>query len=49
VKVPGAAVMVGALAGGTLLGLLGALVSIPATAAILMILKQVWIKRQNER
>ncbi len=49
VKVPGAAVMVGALAGGTLLGLLGALVSIPATAAISMIIKQVWIKRQNER
>jgi predicted PurR-regulated permease PerM len=48
VKVPGAAVMVGALAGGTLLGLLGALVSIPATAAISMIIKQVWIKRQNE-
>ncbi len=49
VKVPGAAVMIGALAGGTLLGLLGALVSIPATAAISMIIKQVWIKRQNER
>lgn len=49
VKVPGAAVMVGALAGGTLLGLLGALVSIPATAAVSMIIKQVWIKRQNQR
>jgi putative heme transporter len=49
VKVPGAAVMVGALAGGTLLGLLGALVSIPGTAAISMIIKEVWIKRQNER
>ena len=49
VKVPGAAVMIGALAGGTLLGLLGALVSIPATAAISMIIKQVWIKHQNER
>ena len=48
VKVPGAAVMVGALAGGTLLGLLGALVSIPATAAISMVIKQVWIKRQND-
>ena len=49
VKVPGAAVMVGALAGGTLLGLLGALVSIPATAALAMVIKQVWVKRQNAR
>ncbi|MEY4367982.1 MAG: hypothetical protein RLZ28_1397 [Actinomycetota bacterium] len=48
VKVPAAAVMVGALAGGTLLGLLGALVSIPATAAISMVIKQVWVKRQND-
>jgi predicted PurR-regulated permease PerM len=47
VKVPAAAVMVGALAGGTLLGLLGALVSIPATAALSMVIKQVWVKRQN--
>jgi len=49
VKVPGAAVMVGALAGGTLLGLLGALVSIPATAAVAMVIKQIWVKRQNAR
>ena len=48
VKVPAAAVMIGALAGGTLLGLLGALVSIPATAAISMVIKQVWVKRQND-
>ena len=47
VSVPGSLVMIGALAGGTLLGLLGALISIPVTAALLMIVKQVWIPRQE--
>ena len=37
-----------ALAGGTLLGLLGALVAIPVAASILIIVKQVIIPRQNE-
>lgn len=49
VSVPGALVVIGALAGGTLLGLLGALISIPVTAAVLMIIKQVWIPRQEQR
>ena len=48
VKVPGVVVVVAALAGGTLLGLLGALVAIPVAAAILLIVKQVIIPRQNE-
>ena len=47
VSVPGALVVIGALAGGTLLGLLGALISIPVTAAVLMIIKQVWVPRQE--
>lgn len=47
VSVPGALVVIGALAGGTLLGLLGALISIPVTAMILMIIKQVWVPRQE--
>lgn len=47
VSVPGALVVIGALAGGTLLGLLGALISIPVTAMILMIIKQVWMPRQD--
>ena len=41
VSVPGALVVIGALAGGTLLGLLGALISIPVTAMVLMIIKPV--------
>ena len=48
VKVPGVVVVIAALAGGTLLGLLGALVAIPVAASILLIVKQVVIPRQNE-
>ncbi|QAB16897.1 AI-2E family transporter [Leucobacter muris] len=49
VSVPGSLVVIGALAGGTLLGLLGALISIPVTAMVLMIIKQVWMPRQEMR
>ena len=48
VSVPGALVVIAALAGGSLLGLLGALIAIPVAAAALMIIKQVVIPRQNE-
>ena len=48
VKVPGVVVVVAALAGGTLLGILGALIAIPVAAAILLIIKQVSVPRQNE-
>lgn len=49
VSVPGPLVVIGALAGGTLLGMLGALVAVPVTASILIIIKQVWIPRQDAR
>lgn len=49
VAVPGALVVIGAMVGGTLLGLLGALVSIPVTASILLIIKQVVVPRQNAK
>ncbi|WP_353810150.1 AI-2E family transporter [Agromyces sp. SYSU T00194] len=49
VQVPGALVVVAALAGGSLLGVLGALIAIPVAASILLIIKQVVIPRQNER
>jgi predicted PurR-regulated permease PerM len=49
VAVPGALVLIGAMVGATLLGLLGALVAVPITAAILMILRGVFIPRQNAR
>ncbi|MCK3768923.1 AI-2E family transporter [Microbacterium aerolatum] len=49
VSVPGAVVVVAALAGGSLLGLLGALIAIPVAASILIIYRQVLIPRMNER
>lgn len=48
VKVPGAIVVIAALAGGTLLGILGALIAIPVAAAILLIINQVIVPRQND-
>ncbi|CAN5507115.1 AI-2E family transporter [soil metagenome] len=48
VKVPGVVVVIAALAGGTLLGVLGALVAIPVAASILLIIRQVVVPRQNE-
>lgn len=49
VKVPGPIVVIAALTGGTLLGLLGALIAIPVAASILLLIKEVWIPAQNER
>jgi predicted PurR-regulated permease PerM len=48
VKVPGVVVVIAALVGGTLLGILGALVAIPVAAAVLLILQQVVVPRQAE-
>ncbi len=48
VKVPGVIVVIAALAGGTLLGILGALIAIPVAASILLIINQVIVPRQNE-
>lgn len=47
VSVPGAVIVVAALAGGALLGLLGALIAIPVAASCLIIYRQVIIPRQN--
>lgn len=49
ISVPGSLVVIGALVGGTLLGLLGALVAIPVTASILLIIKQVVIPKQDAK
>ncbi|WP_022881080.1 AI-2E family transporter [Gryllotalpicola ginsengisoli] len=48
VSVPGALVVVAALAGGSLLGVLGAVIAIPFAASVLLIVRQVVIPRQNE-
>ncbi|CAN7151680.1 AI-2E family transporter [Microbacterium sp. LjRoot45] len=49
IAVPGSLVVIGALVGGTLMGLLGALVAIPVTASLLLVLKKVWIPRQDAK
>jgi predicted PurR-regulated permease PerM len=48
VSVPGAVVVLAALVGATLLGLLGALIAIPVAAAVLLIIKEVVVPRQAE-
>lgn len=47
VKVPGAVVVIAALVGGTLLGVLGALIAIPVAASVLLIIDQVVVPRQE--
>jgi len=49
VAVPGSIVVIAALAGGTLLGILGALVAIPIAASIILIIKEIVIPAQEER
>lgn len=49
ISVPGALVVIGALIGGTLLGLLGALIAVPVTASLLIIAKQVLLPRQDAK
>jgi predicted PurR-regulated permease PerM len=48
VSVPGAVVVIAALAGGALLGVMGALVAIPVAASVMLIIRQVWIPRQEQ-
>ncbi|MEN9706632.1 MAG: hypothetical protein RIS31_198 [Actinomycetota bacterium] len=48
VSVPGGVVVVAAMAGGALLGIMGALVAIPVAASIILILRQVWMPRQDK-
>lgn len=49
VKVPGVLVIIAALAGGALMGVLGAIVAIPLAASLLIIVRQVIIPAQEER
>lgn len=49
VKVPGVVVVIAALIGGTLLGILGALIAIPVAASILIVIDQVLVPKQEER
>lgn len=49
VSVPAAVAVIAVIAGGTLLGVLGALMAIPTAAAVLLIVREVFIPRQDAR
>jgi predicted PurR-regulated permease PerM len=49
VEIPGALTVVAALVGGTLLGVVGALLAIPTAASILLLVKEVFLPRQEAR
>nr|WP_269778427.1 AI-2E family transporter [Microbacterium sp. MAH-37] len=49
VAVPGILVIIGAMTGAALMGLLGALVAIPITASVLIIIRQVTIPAQDAK
>jgi predicted PurR-regulated permease PerM len=47
VNVPGAVTVIAALVGAALLGILGALLAIPTAAAVLLLVREVWVPRQQ--
>ena len=49
ISIPGSLVIIGALVGGTLLGLLGALIAVPVTAAILMLIEELVVPKQDAK
>lgn len=49
VSVPASLVVIAALIGGTLMGVLGALIAIPVAASVLLIVREVWMPRQQLR
>lgn len=48
VAVPGAVAVISVIAGGSLLGILGALIAIPTAAAVMLLVKEVFIARQDK-
>ena len=49
VNVPGSVTVIAALTGAALLGVVGALLAIPTAAALLLLLREVWVPRQRAR
>jgi predicted PurR-regulated permease PerM len=49
VDIPGAVTVIAALTGAALLGVVGALLAIPTAAAILMLTREVFVRRQDAR
>ncbi|MBA2956582.1 AI-2E family transporter [Nocardioides sp. MAH-18] len=48
VDVPGAVTVIAALVGAALFGVVGALLAIPTAASILMLVREVWVRRQDQ-
>ena len=48
VAVPGAVAVISVIAGGSLLGILGALIAIPTAAAVLLLVREIYIVRQDQ-
>ncbi|WP_422933573.1 AI-2E family transporter [Sinomonas sp. P47F7] len=48
VAVPGPVAVISVIAGGTLLGVLGALIAIPTAAAVMLLIREVFISRQDQ-
>ncbi|MCL2542347.1 MAG: AI-2E family transporter [Nocardioidaceae bacterium] len=49
VDLPGAVIVIAAMVGAALLGDVGAMLAIPVAAAVLMVLKEVVVRRQDQR
>jgi|tagenome__1003787_1003787.scaffolds.fasta_scaffold20931458_3 predicted PurR-regulated permease PerM len=49
VEIPGALTVIAALVGGTLLGVVGALLAIPTAASIMLLVREVFLPRQEAR
>ncbi|HET8559450.1 MAG TPA: AI-2E family transporter [Marmoricola sp.] len=49
VEVPGVVTVIAAVIGAGLLGVIGALLAIPIAAAILLLVREVWVRRQDAR
>jgi predicted PurR-regulated permease PerM len=49
VPIPGVVVVIAALLGGSLLGVFGALLSIPTAASVILLIQEIWIPRQDQR
>ena len=49
VDIPGAVTVVAALVGGSLMGIIGALLAVPVAAALLLLHREVFLKRQDAR
>ena len=49
VDVPGAVTVIAALIGAALFGVVGALLAIPTAASLLMLVREIWVRRQDQQ